>query len=49
MIVTPDNSGITMLLIALPMIALYLAGVAFATRWESRATGRRGPTAVAVG
>ena len=34
MIVTPDNSGITMLLIAPPMIALYLAGAFFAGRWE---------------
>lgn len=49
MIVTPDNSGITMLLIAVPMMGLYLAGVAFATRWESRSTGRRGAAAVAAG
>jgi sec-independent protein translocase protein TatC len=34
MVVTPDNSGITMVLIACPMIALYLVGVVFATRWE---------------
>lgn len=34
MIVTPDNSGITMMLIASPMIALYFVGVIFATRWE---------------
>ncbi len=36
MIVTPDNSGITMLLIALPMFGLYLAGAHFAARWERR-------------
>ncbi len=35
MIITPDNSGITMLLIALPMIALYLGGAWFAERWET--------------
>ena len=38
MIVTPDNSGITMLLIAAPMIALYLGGAFFASRWERRST-----------
>lgn len=36
MVVTPDNSGITMLLIALPMIALYFGGTFFAARWERR-------------
>ncbi|HEV2230565.1 MAG TPA: twin-arginine translocase subunit TatC, partial [Thermoplasmata archaeon] len=36
MIVTPDNSGITMLLVAAPMMALYFGGVFFATRWEGR-------------
>jgi sec-independent protein translocase protein TatC len=36
MIVTPDNSGITMLLVAAPMIALYFGGVYFAGRWEQR-------------
>jgi len=36
MVVTPDNSGITMLLIATPMIGLYLGGAYFATRWEAR-------------
>ena len=41
MIVTPDNSGITMLLIALPMIGLYLGGAYFAGRWE-----RNRPSAV---
>ncbi len=34
MIITPDNSGITMLLIATPMIGLYLGGAYFAGRWE---------------
>jgi len=43
MIVTPDNSGITMLLIASPMIALYLGGAYFAARWERRATVARPP------
>jgi len=36
MVVTPDNSGITMLLIATPMVGLYLGGAYFAARWESR-------------
>jgi sec-independent protein translocase protein TatC len=36
MIVTPDNSGITMLIIATPMIGLYFGGAFFARRWESR-------------
>ena len=49
MVVTPDNSGITMLIIAAPMIALYFAGVAFATRWESHATAGRGGAAAAPG
>ena len=35
MVVTPDNSGITMLLVATPMIALYLGGAWFAQRWET--------------
>ena len=43
MIVTPDNSGITMLLIALPMFGLYLGGAYFATRWERRREARGGP------
>ena len=44
MVVTPDNSGITMLLIATPMIGLYLGGAYFAGRWESRKEGvREGP------
>jgi sec-independent protein translocase protein TatC len=34
MIVTPDNSGITMLLVALPMMGLYFGGAYFAARWE---------------
>ncbi|MGD0250386.1 MAG: twin-arginine translocase subunit TatC [Thermoplasmata archaeon] len=44
MIVTPDNSGITMLLIATPMIGLYLGGAYFACRWESRDAQRRRPS-----
>jgi sec-independent protein translocase protein TatC len=36
MIITPDNSGITMLLVALPMVGLYLGGAWFAQRWEVR-------------
>ena len=43
MIVTPDNSGITMLLIATPMVALYLGGAYFAGRWESHSAARRSP------
>jgi sec-independent protein translocase protein TatC len=34
MVITPDNSGITMVLIALPMIALYFSGAYFARRME---------------
>jgi sec-independent protein translocase protein TatC len=34
MLVTPDNSGVTMLLVATPMILLYLGGAWFAGRWE---------------
>lgn len=50
MIVTPDNSGITMLLIAAPMIGLYLGGAYFATRWESQHDrGRGGPLMPAGG
>ncbi len=49
MIVTPDNSGITMLLIAAPMIGLYLGGAYFAGRWEARATERRTVAGVGVG
>ncbi len=40
MVVTPDNSGITMLIIATPMIGLYFGGAYFAARWES---GRSSP------
>jgi sec-independent protein translocase protein TatC len=46
MIVTPDNSGITMCLIAAPMVALYLGGAFFAGRWEAREAGRRRSHAV---
>jgi sec-independent protein translocase protein TatC len=41
MIVTPDNSGITMVLIAAPMIGLYLGGAYFAGRWEVQRDRRR--------
>ena len=44
MVITPDNSGITMLLIAIPMVALYLGGAYFAHRWE-----RNRPEIVAAG
>lgn len=37
MVITPDNSGVTMLLIATPMIALYFGGAWFAARWENAA------------
>ena len=47
MIVTPDNSGITMLLIATPMIGLYFGGAHFAARWERRTVERRAPPAAA--
>src|SRR5271157_764940 len=49
MVVTPDNSGITMLMIAAPMIGLYLGGAYFAARWESRRNTTREPPRVAVG
>ena len=50
MVITPDNSGITMLLIALPMIALYLGGAYFAARWERRSEERnRSLSAVGAG
>ena len=42
MVVTPDNSGITMMLIATPMVGLYLGGAYFAGRWERRRDGRGG-------
>jgi len=48
MVVTPYNSGITMLLIAAPMVGLYLGGAYFASRWEARDSVRRHP-AVAAG
>ena len=45
-LVTPDNSPITMALIAGPMMALYLSGAAFARRWErKRRAGPPGPGA----
>jgi sec-independent protein translocase protein TatC len=40
MVITPDNSGITMLLVAAPMIALYFGGAYFAGRWERRTDAR---------
>src|SRR5579875_2324983 len=48
MIITPDNSGITMLLIAVPMMGLYFGGAYFASRWERRqeAPPRRPQTAL---
>ncbi len=49
MIVTPDNSGITMCLIAAPMIALYFAGAFFAGRWERRRDAPPEPPRLAVG
>ncbi len=48
MIITPDNSGITMMLIATPMMALYFGGAYFAGRFERRhEVGRSGPAAQA--
>jgi sec-independent protein translocase protein TatC len=47
MVITPDNSGITMLLIATPMIGLYFGGAYFAGRWERRSAPRRVPPAIA--
>jgi len=47
MVVTPDNSGITMLLIAIPMVGLYLGGAYFASRWETRREDREGPRPLA--
>ncbi len=49
MIVTPDNSGITMTLIALPMIGLYLGGAFFAQRWERRRDAREPPRLAVAG
>jgi sec-independent protein translocase protein TatC len=47
MVITPDNSGITMLLIATPMIGLYFGGAYFAGRWERRTESRHRPPALA--
>jgi sec-independent protein translocase protein TatC len=47
MIVTPDNSGITMLIIATPMVALYFGGAYFASRWETHRDQRAPPTVAA--
>jgi sec-independent protein translocase protein TatC len=50
MVITPDNSGITMLLVATPMIGLYLGGAYFAGRWERTAEKRhQGPSSVGAG
>jgi sec-independent protein translocase protein TatC len=49
MVVTPDNSGVTMLLVASPMIALYFGGAYFASRWERQRTGARPPTPLPAG
>lgn len=49
MIVTPDNSGITMLIIATPMIGLYFAGAYFAGRWEARTTSPPPPPRALAG
>ncbi len=47
MLVTPDNSGITMLIIATPMIGLYFGGAYFAGRWETHRGGSPPPGAAA--
>ena len=49
MVVTPDNSGITMLLIATPMVGLYFGGAYFAARWESKKEDGRERPRGAVG
>ncbi|MGD1100142.1 MAG: twin-arginine translocase subunit TatC [Thermoplasmata archaeon] len=49
MVITPDNSGITMMLIATPMIGLYMGGAYFAARWEARRDSGRVRPSVAVG
>jgi sec-independent protein translocase protein TatC len=49
MVVTPDNSGITMLLIATPMIGLYFGGAFFARRWERKSTAPPTPPRIAAG
>ena len=45
MIVTPDNTGITMHIVASPMIALYLGGAWFARQWERGRERARPPIA----
>ncbi len=47
MVITPDNSGITMLLIATPMVGLYFGGAYFAGRWERGGEVRARPPASA--
>ncbi len=49
MVITPDNSGITMMLIAFPMMGLYFGGAYFATRWEARRDADRAGPRGAVG
>jgi sec-independent protein translocase protein TatC len=49
MVVTPDNSGITMLLVALPMVGLYLGGAWAAARWERARAGSPSRTRAAAG
>jgi sec-independent protein translocase protein TatC len=49
MIITPDNSGITMMMIATPMVGLYLGGAYFATRWERQQEPRHGPACGVAG
>jgi sec-independent protein translocase protein TatC len=49
MLVTPDNSGVTMILVASPMIALYFGGAYFASRWERLRSGPSGPRVVPAG
>ena len=49
MVVTPDNSGITMMIIATPMIGLYFGGAYFASRWQARRDASRPGPQVAAG
>jgi sec-independent protein translocase protein TatC len=49
MIVTPDNSGITMMIIATPMMGLYFGGAYFAARWERRTRGPSAPPRALAG
>jgi sec-independent protein translocase protein TatC len=49
MVITPDNSGITMMLIAIPMMGLYFGGAYFAARWETRRDTDRTRPRAAVG